>query len=154
GRESRDPFGYYTKERIHETLADGMAAGVKYEPDMIRVMGNYYTAGIKRMANQNLIEGLLAQGASHSAMHLGSAARQILLKGADIVEASPDDLTRFIGHRLDSGQYPGLLDKWQGRNIMVSPDLHLVLKNLFGEDAGFVANNPLAKAVLDGNTMM
>src|SRR5262249_46240158 len=37
GRESRDPFGYYTKERIHETLADGMAAGVKYEPDMIRV---------------------------------------------------------------------------------------------------------------------
>jgi len=143
GRASSNPFYTYTQERLHETLEDGMAAGVKYSDDLPKVLGNYYSAGLRAQALDNMVGGLEAQAQINNPKWYGKTLGDFMLAGEDVVRIPQG--TKAPSNAIWLGSIPGIGNKYAAEvfgaeKTYVSPELAEVFKNAFSPQ-GF-ANAP------------
>jgi hypothetical protein len=112
GRIPSNPFWNYTQQRTHETLSDGMHAGVTYlNEDIPGMLGRYYSAGIRSRATANMFDALEAKATVNNMAHVGPTLAKVALDGEDVVRVPanirrPDNATWL-------GDIPGIGNKYK-----------------------------------------
>jgi len=135
GRVSSNPFWNYTQERIHETLDDGMLAGVTYSNDLPKVLGNYYSAGLRAQALDNMVAGIEASAKINNPKHYGKVLGQLMTEGEDIVRIPKG--TKPPSNATWLGDIKGIGNKYRNEELFgaektyVSPELADVFKSAF-----------------------
>jgi cell wall-associated NlpC family hydrolase len=135
GRVPINPFWSYTQKRTHQTLQDGIAAGVTYlNKDIAGVLGRYYSAGIRARATSGMVDALETQAGINNASVIGSTLAKIALKGEDVVRVPPG--MKVPGNSTWLGDIPGIGNKYKFESpddmrTYVSNEFAGVMKNLF-----------------------
>jgi hypothetical protein len=136
GRTAVNPFDYYNQPRVYQTLREGLANGVRYDANIPRVWGNYYSTAAKRRANASLVDNLLNLAQRNNPSLVSPRSLQAaVLKGEDIVRLGPGMSIKDLGPGArDLGS---IIPEFRGKDIFVSPQLGTVLNNLFRETSWF-----------------